>query len=276
MLETVLAVIVCLYSLLNWDNQMVDESFSVDGGFVNDNLVGAAVLMHVMANTARGAVILTSVFAAKVGLDHSLGRSNPQGMASAGGIERVARDRLYESLERDGVDLVDFHEIVTTSVVILLFTSWLLLWSLLWRLVTFVCRYVFFGFFSATFSFGPSGGSGSVAVWLVSFILVQLAFNRLLERFGFFEKKFRKLDQACRSQPSCKLVRAALVLSSTGYGVVLHLSPAPSVLQWSLIVTHTARALKLLVSLRDQSEGIGAAPDPRDIFRKTCTVLLQV
>lgn len=263
-LEAVLAAIVFAYTALDLLlSAKIGYSDHDDGGFVLKAFLYAAFVPLLLVNGVFGIVLFTTGCATRTGVAHSLGRSNPQGAPSPGDADRVERDRLAESLERDGVDLFDFDEFATTSMSILLGISSLFLSQLVE--VVFIYPYAIYVVLS-TFSFGNSGGSGNVAIWLVLIVLALLTFRRLFYRFRFVEK-FRKLEQSCRTQPSCNLVRTVLILSSIAYGIVLYHSPAPSVLRWSLIVTHAVRALKLVISLRDQREGMEAATDvSRDIL----------
>lgn len=260
-LEAVLAAIVFVYTALYFVYSMrgsVKLSIEQDHrGFVHEALLFVLFTALLLTDGVFGIVLFVTGCAVRTGVAHSVGRLNPSGGASPGDADRLERDRLAESLELDGVNLFDFHEVVTTSVSIL---SGFLAW-LLFQLVSLA--------FSLPFAFllvmSSIGASENLPVWLVFTALQLVASVRLFYALSVGDK-FRKLEQSCRTQPSCKLVRAVLVLSSIAYAVVVCVSPAPPVWQWSLIVTHAARALKLLVSLRDQSEGVGAAAAhvPRD------------
>lgn len=223
--------------------------------------VAFAVLL--LVNGTHGIVLFVTGSAVRIGMSHSLGRPNPQGAESAGDMDRLERDRLVGCLERDGVDMFDFDEMMSSSVNILLGIASFLLLQL--ASIPFLFPYTFFLIISSFNLSGSSVGSGNAFVWLGLYALILLASKHLFYRLGIGDM-FRKLEQSCRTQPRCTLARAMVVLSSLFYAGVLSLSPVPAVWQWSLIVTHSARALKLLVSVRDQSEGMVAAADvSRDI-----------
>lgn len=280
-LETVLAAVVFACTALDLAIETHAHVEADDhGGLVYEASLLILVVALMLTDGACGIVLFTTGCAVRTGLNHSFGRpssSSPQAAAISSGplprgdMDRLERDRLTESLELDGVNLFDFREVVTTSVSVLLGVSS----CLLLQLVSVVISLPFSLFFMYSISSssdnngardGEDGDDAeSVFVWLV-FVAVGLAvFTRLFHKLGV-GGKFRNLEQACRTQPSCRRVRGVLVLSSAAYAVVLCLSPVPPVWLWSLVVTHAARALKLFVSLRDQSEAMGAAADdvPRD------------
>jgi len=67
---------------------------------------------------------------------------------------------------------------------------------------------------------------------------------------------FWKLGEMCRSQPRCKPVRALVLVTGMMYPVLLWLfGRLPSVWRWSLIMTHTIRALNVLSSIRREMKG---------------------
>ena len=261
-LEAVLAAVVFFYTALDFVYWASITDEKDDKGFVHEAVFFVLVMALMLTDGSFGIALFVTGSAVKTGVAHSLavGGSSPQGAGNpAGDIDRLERDRLAESLERDGVNVFDFREIVTTSVRVLSGTSGFLLLQ-----VVSMALSLPFGFCLVFFSSNADSETEHVGVWLVFVALELFAFTRLFYRFRVGEK-FRNLEQECRTQPTCTRVRVVLVLSSVAYAVVVYFSPAPSECQWSLIAMHTARALKLLVSLRDQSEAMGAAADvPRD------------
>eukprot|EP00752_Nemacystus_decipiens_P008687 g7754.t1 len=261
-LEAALAAAVFFYTALDFVYWASITDEKDDKGLVHETFFFVLVMALMLTDGAFGVALFVTGSAVKTGVAHSLGRSNPPTGTAGGGagdIDRLERDRLEESLERDGVNVFDFREIVTTSVSVL----WGISAFLLLQLVSLVLSLPF-SFCLVFFSSTADSETEHVGVWLVFVALELLAFTRLLHRFRFGEK-FRSLEQECRTQPSCSRVRVVLVASSIAYALVLYFSPAPPEWQWSLIAVHTVRASKLLVSLRDQSGAMGAATDdPRD------------
>ncbi|CAM9368768.1 unnamed protein product [Ectocarpus sp. 8 AP-2014] len=68
-----------------------------------------------------------------------------------------------------------------------------------------------------------------------------------------------KWHHICTNQPRCRHVRVFLLATGTIYMVLLHVSDVPSKWTWSLIMTHSARLLSLLVALRGDNEGVADA-----------------
>lgn len=174
----------------------------------------------------------------------SQGAVNSTASANACEMKRLGRGKWANYLGDDGVDLHEYHDVITvashTSKVVSL-----------WILFVFSALLLSFGvvlflLLSYGFPLGPTLWSTIAAYLLVSFVVFFLrgVTGRIWKSAG-----------ACRTQPFHPHTRALLLVSTMIYAVLLYLSPAPSTLRWSVSVTHSTRALKVLASLRGQDEG---------------------
>lgn len=175
-------------------------------------------------------------------------------------VSRLERERLSESVDLDGVDLFDYREIVGFSLDACKgFSMWVF-----YQLFSFLFTCAWIMLLVVNFSFGSrveltAGLALAFALWLSGCTCV------LLRKFGFISR-FRKLGQACRTQPRSYAVKGLLMESGVWYAAVLYVSPAPAVWRWSLAVTHIARSLKLLHSLRGRGEvALGAGGEVEDV-----------
>lgn len=170
-------------------------------------------------------------------------------------IARLGRGRWADFLGVDGVDLFEFHEVVTVasrfsrvvSVWILLVCSTLLL----------SFGVVLFLMLSYHFPLGPTLWSAIAAYLLAASVTLLMggAAGRIWRSAG-----------ACRTQPFHPRTRALVLVATMVYIVLLHFCPAPSTWGWSLAVIHTTRALKVLASLRGQDNGVVDTAGVEDIW----------
>eukprot|EP00752_Nemacystus_decipiens_P010687 g9518.t1 len=163
-------------------------------------------------------------------------------------IDRLGPVAWEDSLSLDEVDLFSYHDVLSLSLNVLkVVSAWLLLQALSLGLTLCVVAYLLLAF---TFA--------SDAYWLLAvFVPLWLAtYVRVMYKYGIVGRTW-KLGEACRTQPFHVHVRAILLVSSLVYAVLLYLSPVPAAWYWSLIATHTARAVLVLISLRWQSDGVG-------------------
>ena len=159
-------------------------------------------------------------------------------------MKRLGRGKWADSLGVDGLDLFEYHEVITAASYISKVIS-------VWILVVCFVLLLFFGavlvlMLSFHFPLGPTLCKAIAAYLLASF-------------FTFFlcsvAGRVWKSAGTCRTQPFHSHARAWLLVPTSVYAVLLlYLSLAPSTWRWSLIVTHTTRALKVLASLRGQEE----------------------
>lgn len=162
-------------------------------------------------------------------------------------INRLGRSGRADSRGLDGVNLFEYHDIVTigldvTAVFFLLFLC--LLW---WLGVCFwfgLCLVLVPGFNI------PYGGVSTMflGVFGVGFIIWLGCYRWLIYKGGVVGK-FRKFREACRTRPSYARVRTLILLSSLLCAVVFNAPLVPSMWRWSLIATHTTRAIKVYASL---------------------------
>eukprot|EP00903_Cladosiphon_okamuranus_P010708 g10120.t1 len=188
------------------------------------------------------------------GVSHSLCATRVQGAvnsivsANASEIDRLGPVAWAGSLILDGVDLFSYHDVLSLSLNVLkVVSAWLLLQVLSLGLTLCVVVYLLLAF---TLACDP--------YWLLA-VLVPLwlaAYARVVYKYGIVGRTW-KLGEMCRTQPFHSHVRPVLLVSSLVYAVILYLSPVPAAWYWSLIATHTARALLVLISLRRHSERAG-------------------
>lgn len=199
-------------------------------------------------------VVLCIGCAVWTGVSHSLCAPKVQGAVNsivstnASEIDRLGPVAWADSLSLDGVDLFSYHDVLSLSLNVLkVVSAWLLLQVLSLGLTLCVVVYLLLAFSLA-----------SDAYWLLAvFVPLWLAtYARLMYKHGVVGRTW-KLGEACRTQPFHSHVRPMLLVSSLVYAVLLYLSPVPAAWYWSLIATHTARAVLVLVSLRWQSERAG-------------------
>lgn len=167
--------------------------------------------------------------------------------ANAIEIDRLGPVAWADSLSLDDVDLFSYHDIVSLSLNVLkVVSAWLLLQVLSLGLTLCVVVYLLLAFSLA-----------SDAYWLLAvFVPLWLGtYARVMYKYGVVGRTW-KLGEACRTQPFHSYVRPLLFVSSLVYAVLLYLSPVPTAWYWVLIATHTARALRVLISLRWQSERV--------------------
>lgn len=196
-------------------------------------------------------VVLCIGCAVWTGVSHSLLAPRVQvavnNIVSANAIEinRLGPVAWADTLSLDGVDLFSYHDVLSLSLNVLkVVSAWLLLQVLSLGLTLCVVVYLLLAF---TFAVD--------AYWLLAvFVPLWLGtYARLMYKYGIVGRTW-KLGEACRTQPFHPHVRPMLLVSSLVYAVLLYLSPVPAAWYWSLIATHTARALLILISLRWQSE----------------------
>lgn len=167
---------------------------------------------------------------------------------NASEIERLGPVAWADPLSLDGVDLFSYHDVLSLSLNVLkVVSAWLLLQVLSLGLTVCVVIYLLLAFSLA-----------SDAYWLLAVFvpLWLLTYVRVMYKCGVVGRTW-KLGEACRTQPFHSHVRPMLLISSLVYAVLLYLSPVPAGWYWSLIATHTARALLVLISLRWPSEHAG-------------------
>ena len=203
-------------------------------------------------------VVLCIGCAVWTGLSHSLCASKVQGAvnsivsANAIEIDRLGPVAWADSLSLDEVDPFSYHDVLSLSLNVLkVVSAWLLLQALSLGLTICVVVCLLLAFSLA-----------SDAYWLLAvFVPLWLAtYVRVMYKHGIVGRTW-KLGEACRTQPFHAHVRPMLLVSSLVYAVLLYLSPVPAAWYWSLIATHTARAVLLLISLRWQSDRVGEGGD---------------
>lgn len=149
----------------------------------------------------------------------------------------------------DGVDMFEYHDITTMSLKVLKGVSvWLLFEVLSTPLVW--LRFLVLVRTCRSWSWGmcESFPEGYLPLMCVTIILCFGCYARLLSNFGVFGQ-IRTLGEPCRTQVFYFRVQTWLSAGSIAYAALVYLSPVPSMWRWSLIVTHTARAFKVLDSL---------------------------
>jgi len=165
---------------------------------------------------------------------------------NASEIGRVGPGSWADSLSLDRVDVFEYHDVITLSLYVLKVVSvWLLLQTLSLGVTLCVVIYLLLAFSIQTDVLWVLGIF--VALWLGCFF-------RLMYTCGVAERIWN-LGEACRTRPFYARVRPVLLVANLLYAVLLYLSPVPSAWYWSLIAMHTARAVKVLASLRVRNEG---------------------
>lgn len=198
-------------------------------------------------------VVLCIGCAVWTAVSHSICAPRAQGAVNsivstnASEIDRLGPVAWADSLSLDGVDLFSYHDVLSLSLNVLkVVSAWLLLQVLSLGLTLCVVVYLLLAFSLA-----------SDAYWLLAvFVPLWLGtYARVMYKYGVVGRTW-KLGEACRTQPFHPHVQPMLLVSSLVYAVLLYLSPVPPAWYWSLIATHTARALTVLVSLRWQNERV--------------------
>ena len=161
---------------------------------------------------------------------------------------RLERARLSGSIDLDGVDLFDYRETVGFS---LNACKGFSIWAF-YQLFSFVftCAWIFLLVVNFSFS---SYVRLTVGLALMFSLWLSGCTCLLLFKFGI-TRRFEKLRQVCRTQPRSYAVKGLLVESGVWFATVMYVSPAPSVWRWGLALTHIARSLRLLSSLRGRGE----------------------
>lgn len=167
---------------------------------------------------------------------------------NASEISRVGPGDWADSLSLDRVDVFEYHDVITLSLYVLKVVSVWLLWQTLSLGVTLcVVIYLLLAFSIQTDVLWVLGIF--VALWLGCYFRLMYT-CRIVGRIW-------NLGEACRTRPFYRRVQPMLFVANLMYAVLLYLSPVPAVWYWCLIAMHTARALKVLASLRsNQSEGV--------------------
>ena len=196
-------------------------------------------------------VLIFTGIAVWTGISHTFCVSKQQGPGNSIETGYLERARDAESLVLHGVDMFDYREVVGFSLsVSKAFSAWVF-----YQLFSFVFTIAWIFFEIVTFNFSSKGYASNLALVYTLYLLWLAGCARVLLRNFGLVRRFRKLEQACRTQPRSTAVQALLVVSSVSYAYALYLFPAvPSVWRWSLAVTHVARSLKLLFSLRGRGE----------------------
>lgn len=114
-LETALAALAFFYTALDFAYWASITDEKDDKGVVHEaSFFRARDGAYMLTDGAFGIALFVTGSAVRTGLAHCRsGGPNPQGTTAApgaGDMDRLERDRLAESLERDGVNLFDFHE----------------------------------------------------------------------------------------------------------------------------------------------------------------------
>lgn len=175
----------------------------------------------------------------------SKGAVNKIVSVNAGEMNRLGRGRWADCLGVDGVDLFEYHDVITVALHISRVIS-------VW--IMFVCFALLLSFgvmlslmLSYHFPLGPT-------LWsiLAAYLWASIVTFFLCGATG----RIWKSAEACRTQPFHFHARALLLVPTIVYAVLIYLLPVSCVWRWALIVTHTTRALKVLASLRGQNEPV--------------------
>lgn len=191
-------------------------------------------------------------------LSHSICMFKAQGAVNKiksiheGEIDRLGCSRRAGSRGLDGIDLFEYHDVITISLNVSKVISLWLLFVFFWLgvlLLLVICLVLFpFNVFSGVGSDFACTLSVSLCLWFVCY--TRLIFSRgVIGRIVTFGEAFR-------FQPFHVDVRALLLVSSMVYSLLLFFSPVPPMWRWSLITMRTIRTLKVWASLRGQNEGV--------------------
>ena len=158
---------------------------------------------------------------------------------------RLGRSGRGDSRGLDDVNLFEYHDIVTIGLDVTA-VFYLLFLCLLWWLG--VCFW--FGLCWVLLPFNLFSGPNTTfwGVGGVGFIIWLGCYPWLIYKGGVVGK-FRKFREACRTRPSYARVQTLILLSSILCAVVFNVPLVPSLWRWSLIATHTTRAIKVYASL---------------------------
>lgn len=162
--------------------------------------------------------------------------------------ERETRSGRADSPGLDGVNLFEYHDVVTIGLNVMAVVSVCLL-CLFWSLG--VCFFFVLTMMLVPFSFFSGAGQTFLRVFIVFFIIWCWCYLWLIYKLGLVGR-FRNLRETCRSRPFSAHVQTLVLVSSALYAAFLCLPPIPWVWRWSLITTHTARAIKVWKSLGGQ------------------------
>lgn len=165
---------------------------------------------------------------------------------NASEIGRVGPGSWADSLSLDRVDVFEYHDVITLSLYVLKVVSvWLLLQTLSLGVTLCAVVYLLLAFSIQRDVLWVLGIF--VALWLGCFF-------RLMYTCGV-AGRICTLAEACRTRPFYARVRPVLLVANLLYAVLLYLSPVPASWYWCLIAMHTARAVKVLASLRTRNDG---------------------
>lgn len=163
---------------------------------------------------------------------------------NARGFDRLEDGSPEGDLDLDGLDLYEYHDVVTITLNnSRVFFGWLLL--LCFGIGWLFC--IVASFMLALPDPRSDPNELAVVIFVLSFSWLGWL-TWLMHKYGVVGK-IRKFGQAYRTQPFHVDVPALLLVSSAVYALFLCSSPAPSMWKWSLIATHTARVSKVLAFL---------------------------
>lgn len=161
---------------------------------------------------------------------------------------RLGRSGRADSPGLDGVNLFEYHDVVMIGLNVTAMVSFCLL-CVFWWWGTCVCFLISmvlvpFNIFSGT----------SPMFWCVFGVLFVFwvgCYLMLICRSGLVGR-FTTVGEACRTRPSYAQAQPLVLVSSALYAAFLCIPPIPWLCRWSLITTHTARAIKVWKSLDGQ------------------------
>lgn len=194
-------------------------------------------------------VLIFTGCAVWTGISHTFGVWKRKGASTPNEASLLQREQPSGFVDLDGVDLFDYREVVEFSLNTCGgFSIWVL-----YQLASFLFACAWFFWLAVSFSFSSRGPYLSAGLALTFALWLSGCTYLLLRNFGLL-RRFSNLREACRTQPRSYAVKGLLLEFGMWYATVLYFSPAPPVWRWSLIVTHIARSLKLLYSLRNRGE----------------------
>lgn len=169
-------------------------------------------------------------------------------------INRLGHNGQAGSPDLRGVNLFEYHDVVTIGLNVTVVVSISLLCFFFWVVV---CVLFALCMLLVPWNIFHSPPPEFWFAFCALFVVWLGCYSRLIYKWGIVGT-FRNFREACCTRPSCGNVKALLLGSSLLYAVLLNLSPLPALWCWSLITTHTARAITVYVLLKDQF-GVEAA-----------------
>lgn len=176
---------------------------------------------------------------------------NMKAVTESVGTSSLRRGRSAESLDLDGVDLFEYHDVTTMAVSDLTgVIAGVLLWVVLsppmvllyYVVVMMICTDW------AWFTCQSFSTNSLLLPMCVFFLLCLGCCSRVLYTTGVADQII-KLGEPCRTHPFSRHARAVVFAGSVLYAALVYLCPVPPMWRWGVIVTHTTRTLKVVYSL---------------------------